>query len=80
MATLGQYAHMETKYTARFGKNLKATIHSSSCSVVANNYGKGFVCFPVEGDTAAEVAASVYESQDFAERGIAFPSICKCAK
>jgi hypothetical protein len=72
---------METKYTARFGTmNLKATIHSSSCSVVANPSGKHFVCFPVEGTTAREAAEDVYTGQDFAARGIPFPTICKCAK
>jgi hypothetical protein len=72
---------METKYTARFGtKNLKATIHSSSCAVVANPNGKHFVCFPVEGATAREAAQGVYDGQDFADRGLAFPTICKCAK
>jgi len=72
---------METKYTARFAtKNMNATIHSSSCSVVANTHGKHYVCFPVEGATAREAAQGVYDGQDFADRGIKFPKICDCAK
>jgi len=72
---------METKYTARFGtKNLKASIHSSSCSVVATAMGKHFVCFEVEGTTAREAAEGVYKDQDFESRGLKMPTICKCAK
>lgn len=71
---------METKYTARFnGRTLAASIHATSCPV-ANNTPRGFVCFPIEGATAAEAAAEVYTSQDFETRGLKFPTICKCAK
>ncbi len=73
---------MNTKtYRARFGTtNLKAAIHSPTCSVVANDSGKKFVCFDVEAESAKAAAAKVYDEQDFADRGLKMPTICACAK
>jgi hypothetical protein len=69
------------KYTARFGTtNLKATIHASTCNVVAVNQGKKFVCFEVEGATAKEAAQAVYDGEGFEARGLKMPTICACAK
>jgi hypothetical protein len=73
---------METKtYRARFGTtNLKATIHSDTCAVAVNQKGKKYVCFDVEAATARDAAQAVYDGQDFADRGLKFPTICECAK
>jgi len=80
VATVDIMDAMETKYTARFnGKTLKTSIHAAACSV-ASNTPRGWVCIPVAGDTAAAAAQNFADAEDFAERGLPLPTICKCAK
>ena len=72
---------METKYIARASTTgrIRVGIHAAGCSVVAGTSRK-YVCFPVEGATAAEAAANVARDEQLAERGLPMPHVCDCAK